>query len=563
MPITKRQNEFLQGDFLTQEFLRSHGASIPGVQFNVRTLDATGFQAQAQIDASKAAGLQTQAQIDSTSATGFQYDAEVALSRSVGLQTNVQIDDSTARGVQAEVQIDSTKSIGLQFDGEVSLMRSLGVQLEGQIQGLSNASGFQFDGEVAGAGRGGIQANVQVDADTARGHQFLGKIEDLLKTAAIQFQTQIDTGEKSAGVELRVGSVRHICSLPVWTSGDWLTGPFLAAQCKAGVPLQFLVETTAGTRFIGAQTLAQINTSRTLGLQFQTQIDDDKATGVQFLATEPQGVGFQWRIALYNTNNLRILCDFASRGTVGTNWTTNSQAAGDFDVNNVNTDVVEQVYRSSSITGVQIVCDTQVSQGTFLDTLAILNHNMTTSATVVIEGSNDAGFATSESFSLSQARDNTYYIAPQLPIASYRYWRFNIDDATNSDGFIEIGAILFGSATIFSGECFANPIRVQRQNFSQGVMTEGFTSVSNDRGIKRRVSLDFRSLDFQGGNYDNIVEVFETRRTTHKCLWIPDPRYPSRYAVFGKLVEIPEEEHNDMGETADYVSFNITIDEAK
>ena len=41
------------------------------------------------------------------------------------------------------------------------------------------------------------------------------------------------------------------------------------------------------------------------------------------------------------------------------------------------------------------------------------------------------------------------------------------------------------------------------------------------------------------------------------------PNYSSRFSVFGKLVELPSEEHTDNGNGADYVSFSIEVDEAK
>ena len=40
---------------------------------------------------------------------------------------------------------------------------------------------------------------------------------------------------------------------------------------------------------------------------------------------------------------------------------------------------------------------------------------------------------------------------------------------------------------------------------------------------------------------------------------------PARFGVFGKLTELPTEEHNVMGdanEDLDFVTFNVDIDEA-
>lgn len=267
--------------------------------------------------------------------------------------------------------------------------------------------------------------------------------------------------------------------------------------------------------------------------------------------------------AIYNTTNLRILCDFPSRGTSGTNWTViaGGTAAGDFNINNVNSDIVEQVYRSTAKV-VTIQCDTEVSQGIFNDTLAILGHNFTTSASVTMQGSNDPTFSTvGLSETLTVETENLYWISEFLPQNSYRYWRFIINDTTNANN-LQIGTIVFGSSIIFNGECFTDDVVRRKTHFADRVRTEGYSAVSNDRALKRAVSLTFRRLDFNRDNYENLVGVIDYARTSLKCLWIPTPRFASRFAVFGKLSEIPVENHRALGSDADYIDMDVTVDEA-
>lgn len=267
--------------------------------------------------------------------------------------------------------------------------------------------------------------------------------------------------------------------------------------------------------------------------------------------------------AIYNTTNLRILCDFPSRGTTGTNWSViaGGTAAGDFNVNNVNSDIVEQVYRATAKV-VTIQCDTQITQGIFNDTLAILGHNFTTSASVTMQGSNDPTFSTvGLSETLDVELENLYWISDFLPQNSYRYWRFIINDTTNANN-LQIGTIVFGSSIIFNGECFTDNVVRRKTHFADRVRTEGYSAVSNDRALKRAVSLSFKSLDYNRDNYENLVGVIDYARTSLKCLWIPTPRFPSRFAVFGKLAEIPVENHRALGEDADYIDMDVTVDEA-
>lgn len=289
--------------------------------------------------------------------------------------------------------------------------------------------------------------------------------------------------------------------------------------------------------------------------------------GVQFTAVKEESRAFQFRSALYNTTNLRILVDFPSRGTTGTNWTatsTQTSSTNSFSVNNLNTDIVEQYWRSATgITSVTITCDTQLPQGVYLDTLALLNHNLSGSASIILEGSNDSSFATIPvSISLNYEANNMYYIAPTLPLNPYRYWRLNITDNGSADNFLRIGTIVFGSAVIFTNESFVDRVNFGQRQFVDQVYTEGFTNVSNDRGKKKFLGLEFRNLAYAKANFQSMREIFDYAGVTLKCLYIPVPQQASRFAVFGKLSDIPAEQHNYKGADADYVDFTINVDES-
>lgn len=295
--------------------------------------------------------------------------------------------------------------------------------------------------------------------------------------------------------------------------------------------------------------------------------------GAQVEVKQLVGTGAQVRVAIYNTTNLRIMCSFPSRGD-GTNWTSSSTEASttnSFDILNVNSDIVEKYWRSSAgiKTGIQLDCDAGAGNSIFLDTLAFLNNNLTSSANVLITGSDNVGHAPAGN-TINLTIDNTavsegnfVYISPTLPIEGYRYWRINIDDNTNSEDHIRIGTIVFGEAIIFNNECFVDRVKKIPVNFKDTVLTEAFTNVANDRGIKKRVRLDFRNIRFNGGNWDKLNDdVFNQARTILKCLWVPTPEFPLRFMTFAKLTRIPEENHNVKSEDKDYITFTIETDES-
>ena len=316
------------------------------------------------------------------------------------------------------------------------------------------------------------------------------------------------------------------------------------------------------------------------------------ALGMQGLFQRVQATPMQVLFTIYNTKNLRILCDFPSRGNsarrgeptnnawgfpvgTGQNMRVNSQQPGDFSIFNLNNDDVDEIWRSADNvrTNIQIDIDTEREQGVYMDTFSLQNTNLTRSAIVRLIGSNVSNFSVVEKdITMVVINDpNVYWIAPDLPATGQRYWKLIIDDLTNPDGFVSIGALVFGVSKIMQGECFVDQIEFGDQDFADTIPTEGFSNVSNSRALRKFLGLEFRSLALHLENFDKLKEIFRFARTTLKCLWIPTPSavldVPSatsmaRYAVFSKLRQIPREQHNNKGENATFVSFNIELDES-
>ena len=328
-----------------------------------------------------------------------------------------------------------------------------------------------------------------------------------------------------------------------------------------------------------------VDALNTQGIQFESTVFAEVPVGFQFDTVSAKSSGFQYTISLYNTNRLRILCDFPSRGAseegsnnawgrasgTGLNWETSSQMAGDFEVFRLNTDIVEEVFRTNNtITGLTLDCDTEVAQGVFLDTLAILNHNLTTSAQITLIGSVNSSFSPIGVTQPIASRDtNIFHIEAELPLTSFRYWRLAIEDATNTSPYLEIGTIVFGSAVILNGECMLQTVSKTTRHFADSVRTEGFTSVKNDRSIKDAVTITFEKLEFDKGNFQNLNQIFRTARTSLKCLWIPspsptNPSFTERFAVFAKMVSIPQQTHTVMGpDEGDFIDLVVELDEAE
>jgi hypothetical protein len=488
-------------------------------------------------------------------AFGFEVELKILdKQKPIGYEVERQIVDSkNVKGFEVERQINQEEPKGFEVFREISVGETIGFEVQREI----------LDRKKPIA----TEVTLEVQEQKPKGYEVARFMKDILKPTAFEVQRVIQDQLKPLAFEIKRNfSVAHwqcedlgYLNQP-YLGGDYLTGGFCA---QMGWEVARLIKKYDPRGF---EVERIITADNAFGTEVELKIADfPKPIGFEIDRLKSRNLGMQVRLVLYNTNRLRILCDFPSRGVSGLNWGSTSTEAGDFSPNNLNTDIVEQVWRSQTGTlSVVLTCDTEVPQGVVIDTLAMLNHNLTTSATITIEGSMNPSFApVNQSIAIETKNLNNYYIAPLFPTTQSRYYRFIISDTTNPNNFLQIGTIVFGSAIIFQGESFVDTVTRKRRHFSDKVETEGFTNVSNDRALKRAIGLEFRFLRYQKGNYKNMNEIFEYARTSLKCLWIPDPQETDRFSVFGKLVQIPDEVHRDYGhESNDTVDFNLDIDES-
>lgn len=111
-------------------------------------------------------------------------------------------------------------------------------------------------------------------------------------------------------------------------------------------------------------------------------------------------------------------------------------------------------------------------------------------------------------------------------------------------------------------ECFVQPLTRGYKHFKDTVPSEGFTTVSNDRALKKFLRLRFEKLEMARGNFGMLDDMLQFARTSLKCLVIPTPEYSSRFAVFAKLTQMPEMTHIDNGMDASYVDLDLEWDES-
>ncbi len=441
-----------------------------------------------------------------------------------GMQAQMKIDDAaddTFEGMQVEMKIATRIDTGMQTQMKVFAFSPEGMQAELLAVGINEPTGFQVD-------------------------QIVGQ-------------------DARTGMQTTIGKLFHAYHPKYLVAEEeYMTYSYLAYKRCAflGMQVEAKIVDEADDRFEGMQAdMKVVDFTEDYGMQSQMKITDLEPKGMQVNMVRTTKTGMQINFIIYNTTQLRFLCNFASRGvssdynvTPGgdnANWQTDQTMAADDlgKLGNLNTDVFEQrIQTDSAVAFWELRCDTGLN--TFIDTLFIGDHNFTKSATIQVQGSDSPTFASvSYSFNVSVNNGfdlvNAYYIAEDPPIIGSRYARLLISDPANPDGHLRIGIIAFGSSDIFTPrECFDNPVQYGFEHFKDTVDTEGFSNNSNDRATRKKLSLNFTNLRLQSGNFALLRRYMATAKTDLKCLIIPYPERAAALAVFSKLVALPGETHN-------------------
>lgn len=414
----------------------------------------------------------------------------------------------------------------------------------------------------------------QVDMALVGETKNLSNQVDMKRLTEVNLNTQVEmrvTDKLNAlNMQVKIGKLAHFICDGYLQTFPYLTDPYLTtrmcAQLYTQVEMKILNEENLNTQV--DQRIVDETDDPHLNTQVSMKVFDQSNVNTQVNMLKSTKLNTSVNMVIYNNTQFRLLCEFASRGTAalgGINWTSVQPiAAGDFSPNNLNTDIIEQRTQTDGVVALwQLRCNTG-NPNTFADTFAILNHNFTKAATVEIAGSDDAGFGTIKfTYNMTTEEENMYFISPSLPNIPAQYYQFTIQDVGNPAGFLSIGTIVFGSATIMTPkEWFTNPVSYGKRHFKDTLETEGFTSVSNDRAIRRFLSLTFSQLERTGGNFGALQDYICTAKTDLKCLIIPRPTVPSALAVFAKLSQLPEELHNAIDDDNWRIDMTFDWDES-
>jgi len=122
--------------------------------------------------------------------------------------------------------------------------------------------------------------------------------------------------------------------------------------------------------------------------------------------------------------------------------TANSEDSG-HPLENIEDYQLTKTYRSAGITSEWVKVDAGTGNTITATCIAILGHNLTSSATIKIQANaTDSWAAPTIDYTVTY---NSDIMTRYFTSASYRYWRYTFADATNSDGYIELGRLFLGT----------------------------------------------------------------------------------------------------------------------
>lgn len=198
-----------------------------------------------------------------------------------------------------------------------------------------------------------------------------------------------------------------------------------------------------------------------------------------------------------------------------------------------------QLFWRSTVVNVEVTIDCDLGAAHEYDFIALLGHNLTSAATIIIYGADDAAFTVNVvSDTLTFNGNNLYGVLGAA--RTKRYVRVSLLNTTNPSGYLQIGTIIISKGNALN--------RRPTIPYQKGPLNETeveYSPSANLFTIQERPSLDNRLLPFVGLNdaSELIIEALLETCGSHMawvlCLDSTAPNTNS-YWVHLKSQELPE-----------------------
>lgn len=223
-----------------------------------------------------------------------------------------------------------------------------------------------------------------------------------------------------------------------------------------------------------------------------------------------------------------------------------STAAGDFDKANLTTTPLRETWRSLNVSVAQEIVIEANDLTNSVNVFAILNHNLSPDATVLLMANTVNNFA-APAVTLAFSYNEKHLVIAQDFGTPYRYFKIKIVDPTNPCGYVEIGRILAGKAFTFTqDEDITDDFSISGRDLAYKMDSEGFFRASNERVQVDKLSLKFDRLNTSSGlngNYLGLRTMVKFVGETLPFLTVLDPADPYFEVVWGQIDALPSRSH--------------------
>lgn len=163
-----------------------------------------------------------------------------------------------------------------------------------------------------------------------------------------------------------------------------------------------------------------------------------------------------------------------------------------------------------------------------IDLFALVNHNLTSAATITVNGGSSANPDGSQYTTTITWRqyDAFKYLAS---VQTWRYWKLIFANSTNPDGYVQLGYVMLGNATEFTFN-FQYGWQFEDRYENQDLMSEFGVPFVAELYYQKRFALRFGPLS--AANMDILRTLYTgAKRNLNPTFWIPDSAVNDGYLV--------------------------------
>jgi hypothetical protein len=172
---------------------------------------------------------------------------------------------------------------------------------------------------------------------------------------------------------------------------------------------------------------------------------------------------------------------------------------------------LSQQYRTTAVTSQTIILDLGIAKS--ISTAAIISHNFTSNVSVTIEGNTTNSWpgATSKTIIYNAGMMVNFF----TPV-SYEWWRFTINDTTNTNGYLSLGRLWLGDYLTIDPSSLVD-FKVTKKRSDRVIHGRGQQKFSSIGSTWKEFNLSFPPTEY--AMIDSISLMYDTIGNHSSCIF--------------------------------------------